>query len=146
MTTMQTRFIDYSNEKSTAGVYVADAITEAHALALNAAIAGVSIGTNEAAAILVRNEIFTGVSTPPSNHWAQRELKFLCRYTDTVNGKQYSFSIPCADAALTVGNTDMIDLSVTNGLALKTNFDLYALSELGNPVVLDSVMLIGRSS
>lgn len=146
MTTLQSRFVDYSNEKSSVGVYVADAITDAHAIALNAAIAGLSIGTNQDAAVLYRNEVFTGVATPPSNHFAQRELKFLVKYTDTVTGKQYSFSIPCADAALTVGNTDMADLTAVLPLALKTNFELYALSELGNAVVMDSVMLIGRSS
>jgi predicted ATP-grasp superfamily ATP-dependent carboligase len=146
MTTLQSRFVDYSNEKSSVGVYVADAITEANALLLNAAIVGMSIGTNQDAAILMRNEIFTGVSTPPTNKWAQREIKFVVKYTDTVTGKQYSFSIPCADAELVVGNTDMVDLSAGAGLTLKTRFDAHAISELGNPVVLDSVMLVGRSS
>jgi hypothetical protein len=146
MTTLQTRFIDYSNEKSSAGVYVADAITDANALLLNAAIVGMSIGTNQDAAILFRNEVFTGVSTPPSNKWAQREIKFVCKYTDTVNGKTYSFSIPCADADLVVGNTDMVDLAAGAGLTLKGRFDTHAKSELGNAVVLDSVMLVGRSS
>lgn len=146
MTTLQSRFIDYSNEKSTAGFYVADAITDVNALAVNAAIAGMSLGTNEVAAILYRNEFFTGVDTPPANKFAQRELKFLCRYTDNVNGKNYSFTIPCADAALVVGNTDMVDLSAGAGLALKTAFDTHGLSELGNAVTLQSVELIGRSS
>ncbi len=86
MTTLQSRFVDYSNEKASVGVYVADAITEANALLLNAAIAGMNIGTNQDAAILMRNEILTGVSTPPTNKWAQRELKFVCKYTDTVTG------------------------------------------------------------
>lgn len=146
MTTVQSRFIDYSNEKSTVGVYVADAITDVNALALNAAIAGVSLGTNQDAAVLFRNEFFTGVATPPTNHFAQRELKFFCRYIDNVNSKEYSFTIPCADAALTVGNTDMIDLAAGAGLALKSAFDTHCLSELGNAVTLNSVELIGRNS
>lgn len=146
MTKLNSEFIDYSNEKSTVGVYVADDITEAHALALNSAIAGMNLGTNKEASIQLKNVILAGSSTPPTNKFAQRELKFWGKYTDTVNNKDYSFTIPCADAALVVGNTDMVDLSAGAGLALKTNFDLYALSELGNAVVLNSVELVGRNS
>jgi hypothetical protein len=146
MTSLSSTFIDYSNEKSSVGFNIDDAITDAHAIDLNAAIAGLSLGTNQAAAVLFRNEVFTGVNTPPSNHFAQRELKFRCKYTDSTTGKQYSFSIPCADAALTVGNTDMVDLADTLPLALKTQFELYAVSEFGNAVTLDSIELIGRSS
>lgn len=146
MTTLQSRFIDYSNEKSTVGVYVADDITSPNAVTLNTGIAGMSLGTNEEAAILVRNVVVAGSSTPPTNKFAQREMKFLCRYTDNVNGKEYSFTIPCADANLVVGNTDMVDLSTGNGLTLKTVIDTYAVSELGNAVTLNSVQLIGRSS
>lgn len=146
MTTLQSRFLDYSNEPSTAGVYVGDAITDPNALLLNAAIAGMSIGTNQRASVVVNRPVFSGASTPPSNKWAQRELKFLCRYTDTVTNKDYSFTIPCADADLVVGNTDMVDLSAGAGLTLKSRFDTHAVSELGNPVTLNSVELIGRSS
>jgi hypothetical protein len=146
MTTLQSRFIDYSNEPSTVGVYVDDAITEANALLLNAGIAGLSIGTNQRAALVLNTNIFTGVNTPPINKFAQRELKFLCRYTDNVTGKEYSFTIPCADANLVVGNTDMVDLAAGNGLTLKTRFDSFGVSELGNAVTLNSVELIGRSS
>lgn len=146
MTTLQSRFLDYSNEPSTAGVYVGDAITDPNALLLNAAIAGMSIGTNQRASVVVNRPVFSGASTPPANKWAQRELKFLCRYTDTVTNKDYSFTIPCADADLVVGNTDMVDLAAGAGLTLKGRFDTHAVSELGNPVTLNSVELIGRSS
>ncbi len=146
MTTLSVPFIDYSNERSTAGVYVGDAITDPHAVLLSDAIEGMSIGTKGDTALLNRSVIDAGSVTPPTDHFAQRELKWLCKYTDNVNGKAYSFTIPCADAALTVGNTDMADLSAGAGLALKTNFDLYAVSELGNAVTLNSAELIGRSS
>lgn len=146
MTSLQTRFLDNSNEASTTGVRVPDAITDANALLLNAGIAGMSIGTNQRASVIQTRTVFNGSDTPPSNKWAQRELKFLCRYSDTVNHKEYSFTIPCADAELTVGNTDMVDLTVGSGLTLKTRFESHAVSELGNPVTLNSVELIGRSS
>lgn len=146
MTTLSVPFVDYSNEKSTTGVYVGDAITTENATTFADAIAGVSIGTRGDAAVLRRVVVDAGSVTPPVNKFAQRELKFLCRYTDNVNGKEYSFTIPCADADLVVGNTDMIDLAAGDGLALKTAFDTYALSELGNAVTLNSVQLIGRSS
>lgn len=146
MTTLQSRFIDYSNEPSTVGVYVPDAITNADALLLNTAIAGMSIGTNQRTSLVENRVIFQGVNTPPNNKFAQRELKFLCRYTDNVTGKEYSFTIPCADANLVVGNTDMVDLANGAGLTLKTRFDTHAISELDNPVTLNSVELIGRSS
>jgi hypothetical protein len=146
MTKLKSEFIDYSNERSSVETFVPDAILEADALDLNAAIAGMSLGTNKEAAIMVKNVILAGSSTPPSNKFAQRELKFWCKYTDTVNGKVYSFSIPCADAALVVGNTDMVDLSTGAGLDLKTEFDANCLSELGNAVSLNSVELVGRNS
>jgi hypothetical protein len=146
MTTLSVPFIDYSNEKSTVGVYVADAILDANATTLAEAIEAVSIGTRGDVAVLERRVVDAGSVTPPLNKFAQRELKFLCRYTDNVNGKEYSFTIPCADADLVVGNTDMIDLGAGAGATLKTTFELYAISELGNAVTLNSVQLIGRSS
>lgn len=146
MTTLQSIFIDYSNEKSAVAVYVADAITDANALLLNAGLTGMSLGTNQKASVLLNRKIFTGVNTPPSNKGAQRELRFLCRYTDTVTQKEYSFSIPCADFDLTGNNTDMVDLSAGPGLTLKTRFETHCVSELGNPVTLNSIELVGRSS
>ncbi len=146
MTTLSVPFVDYSDEKSTAGVYVGDAITDPHAVLVSDAIEGMSIGTKGDTALLNRRVIDAGSITPPTDKWAQREIKFLCKYSDNSNGKEYSFTIPCADADLVVGNTDMVDLSAGAGLALKTNFDLYAVSELGNAVTLNSVKLIGRSS
>lgn len=146
MTTLQSRFLDYSNEASTVGVYVDDAITQANALLLNAGIVGMSIGVNQRAALVLNTPIFTGSNAPPINKFAQREMKFLCRYTDNVTSKEYSFTIPCADANLVVGNTDMVDLASGAGLLLKTRFDTYGLSELGNAVTLNSVELVGRSS
>lgn len=146
MTTLNVRFIDYSNEVATAGVYVDDAIQNADANTLAGAIDGVSIGTKEKTIKTLSSVIDNGSQVPPANKFAQREMRFLCRYTDATTGKRYSFSIPCADANLCVGNTDMIDLSAGAGLALKTAFEAYAVSELGNAVTLNSVELIGRNS
>lgn len=146
MTTLQVKFRDYSNEYSTAGVYVADAITSPNAQTLIDAIEGMSIGTMAEGAVLRRTVVDAGSTAVPTNHFAQRELKFLCKYSDNVNGKEYSFTIPAADAAQTVGNTDMVSLESGVGAALKTAFDTHALSELGNAVTLNSVELIGRNS
>jgi hypothetical protein len=146
VTTLNVRFIDYSNEVATAGVYVDDAITDPNALILAGAFDGVSIGTREKTTKTLSSVIDGGSQALPVNHFAQRELRFLCRYTDNVTGKRYSFSIPCADAALCVGNTDMVDLTAGAGTTLKTAFELHAVSELGNAVTLNSVELIGRNS
>lgn len=146
MTTLQSRFIDYAKNKSTVGVYVPTAITNADALLLNAAIAGLSLGTNEEAAIIERVPVFDGASTAPTNKVASRSQKALVRYSDTVNNKDYSFTIPCADPNLKVGNTNMVDMANGAGLLLKTRFEAHAVSELGNPVVVNSIEIIGRSA
>jgi hypothetical protein len=146
MTTLSVRFIDYSNEVAAAAVYVDDAITNGDATTLATAIDGLSIGTREKITKTLSTILDQGLTTPPANKFAQRELRFVCKYTDSITGKRYSFSIPCADANLVVGNTDLIDLTAGAGLALKTAFENDALSELGNAVVLNSVELVGRNS
>lgn len=146
MTTLNVRFVDYSNEVASAGVYVADGITDPNAMTLSDAILGVSIGTREKTVKTLSSVLDNGSQVPPVNKFAQREMRFLCRYTDSVTGKRYSFSIPCADANLCVGNTDMVDLAAGDGAVLKTAFETWAISELGNAVTLNSVELIGRNS
>lgn len=145
MTTLSIRFIDFSNEVAATQVYVADAITDPNAAALASAVDGLSIGTREKTTKHLSTIISGGSTTPPTNHFAQRELRFLCRYTDITTGKRYSFSIPCADADL-ANNADMVDLTGGVGATLKSTFEAQCVSELGNLVALNSVELIGRNS
>ncbi len=107
------------------------------------AVDGLSIGSLRSAYVLNRTEKITGTNSPPVNKYARRENRFVCKYTDTVTLKQYSFSIPCADLDLTTGDT--VDLASTEGAALKSAFEAIATSELGNPVTLDAIEFRGAT-
>lgn len=137
--------IDYSNEVSSVGIHV-DAPTDLQITAFFSAVNGVSLGTLEKSVLVEKTNKDAGSTTPPTDKFAQRELKWLCKYTDNVTLLRYRFEIACADADLLVGNTDMIDLTAGAGLALKTAFQAAAVSPDGNAVTLNSVEFVGRNT
>jgi hypothetical protein len=139
-------FLDYCGKIGRFEFSVRDDLTPIQIVYLVLRTKAMSTGNNFLGYLYHREIAISGVKTPPTNKFSQKSLRFLCRYTDTVTRKKYEFSIPCAKADFCVGNTDMVDLSTGAGLDLKTSFEECALSELGNPVVLDSVELIGRNS
>lgn len=139
-------FVDFSNEGSTATIAVADAITDAAITSIFAAIVGVTLGNAQKSVLRTSVDKDAGTAGVPANAFAQREIKWLVRYTDNVTLKKYSREIPCADLALVVQGTDFMDLSAGPGLALKTALDTDMLSPDGNPISVDSVEHIGRNT
>lgn len=142
--------LDYDKESSTVGVRGADVTAgnfvaqEALMDAIVAAIDGVSIGT------VYKNERTYAVNespkTPPASKFAQRETKWLVRYTDDTdpNGDG-SFEIPAADLALLGTNTKELVLTAGAGQALVTALEAGMVSKLGNAITVVDVIHVGRN-
>jgi len=143
-------FVDYDDESSTASVrgatVTAGNFTAQDALfdAIVAAIDGVSIAT-----LYKDQRILSEVETPktlPTNAFAQRETKWLVRYTDDVDSNgDGSFEIPAADLSLLSANTPFMNLAAGAGLALVTALEAGMVSRLGNAVTITNVVHVGRN-
>lgn len=115
---------------------------------LRTALASLVIGR------FVKNSIIyaenqTGPQTPADSVLAQRENKWLLRYHDAVTYQKFQVSVGTADlTALPATNTEFLDLTAGDGLALKTAFEAVVVSpaDAANSVVLDSVQFVGRNS
>ena len=83
---------------------------------------------------------------PPSSQDAQRELKWLVRYHDSVTGRKGKYEIPTADTAqldpndrahANIGDAGVVD-------AFVSAFEDLVRSPNGNPVVVEEITLVGR--
>jgi len=136
---------DYSNEDSTASFPVADAVLDASLTSLFNAVDGIVIGAIGQSKLNVSAAKDAGPGGNSADKFAQRKLKWLCRYHDATTLEALTLEIACPDAALLTGNTDFADLGAGDGLAFKTDFDTHVKARrTGNAVVLDSVQLVGR--
>lgn len=146
MAEVRVPFVDFSNENSVATIPVIDAISNANITAIFDAIVGVTLGNAQKSILSTAVDKDAGTAGVPANAFAQREIKWLVRFTDLVTLKKGSREIPCANLALVVQGTDFMDLSAGAGLALKTALDAHMRSTDGNAVSVDSVEHIGRNS
>lgn len=136
---------DYSNENSSASLPVADAITDVNITALFDAVDGISLGNLGQSTLNTSTPKDAGPGGTPTNKFAQRKLKFLCRYHDAITLEKLRLEMPCPDMSLLAANSDFVDLGAGAGLAFKTQFDNFVISRrTGNACVLDSVQLVGR--
>jgi hypothetical protein len=110
--------------------------------ALLAAIQAVSIGELQRERVVLTNTYSS--SAPASSNLAQRENKWLCTGEDSTTHKTFRHEIPCADLTLLDANSEFMDLSADEGLALKTAFDDCVISPAGNASVLISVQFVGK--
>lgn len=142
-------FQDYSREKSrvrfqfadlTAGNFVA---TQALMDDVRDAILGVQVENALQTYEIVAQVVFNS-RAPASSPAAQRENKWLCTIADTVTNKLYHHEIPLADLTLCTANSDFMDLSAGDGLALKTAIEAGVKSPAGNAVSLISVQFVGK--
>jgi hypothetical protein len=72
-----------------------------------------------------------------------KAIKFLCRATDT-NGNAVTIQIPVAQLELAPGVNKNVDLTGGAGLAFKTAWDAYVLSNDGEATVLNEVVYIDK--
>lgn len=84
-------------------------------------------------------------SAPAASNLAQRENKWLVRYTDTTTHRIFKSEIPTADLSLLANNSEFLDLSAGPGLAFKNAFDAVVKSIDGNAVEVISVQFVGRT-
>lgn len=94
----------------------------------------------------VTTEQYADVGTLPSSPHAQREIKLLVSYRDTVTSKLYRLEIPGPDlAALAQAGTDVVDhTSNVTAVAFVTAFEQYARSVDGNLVTVEGMRIVGR--
>jgi hypothetical protein len=148
---LQVKYLDYSGEKSTAtfrGVDLTAANFDAQNTlmdnlvgALQAVVLGTKIQDTRKSSV----DDFT--ETRPASPYAQRENKWLFRYTDNVNPTgNGTLEVPTPN--LTFLNTEgtFLDLASTEGAALKTAFEAFQRSRLGNTVTLVSAQYVGRNN
>lgn len=140
---------DYGGETSTVSLYTADytagtfATVDAALDDIRDAIDGVTIGVIRKDARLASEAVpATGL---PASAFAQRETKWLVRARDDVNGKAVQFEIPCADLALLVAGTGLMDTSGGAGAALVTAVEANVKSVDGNAITVQDVLHVGRN-
>lgn len=80
---------------------------------------------------------------------AQREQKWLCRYTSATMPElgQFRLEIPTADLTLLTNNSDFLDLSAGAGLAFKNAFEAVVVTPdaYEHATTLLSVQYVGRN-
>jgi hypothetical protein len=137
---------DHGGDVSTAGFPIADGETALNITALFDAVDGVTIGNLGQSVHVIASDADAGPGGNAASKYAQREMKWLCRYHDAVTLKKRTLEIPCAEAQLLATNTDFMDLADAGaGAAFKTAFDTHVKDpDTGNAVVLDSAELVGR--
>lgn len=144
------RYLDFSNELSTAGVF-GTLLTAANFDAqvalqdnLIAAVDAITLGVlNRYSRIAA---VVAGSSTPPVNAFAQRESKWLVKYAENATGQVHTMEIPTADLQFLLAGSDLLDLTSTEGSDFVDAFEAYAVGPLtGNSVQVVSVQFVGRN-
>lgn len=110
--------------------------------ALLAAIQAISIGELQRERVVLTNTFSS--SAPATSNLAQRENKWLVTMEDSTTHKTFRHEIPCADLSLLAGNSEFLDLSADEGLALKTALDACVISPAGNASVTITVQFVGK--
>jgi len=140
---------DYSGEMSTISLPGVD-LTSANFDAqdglwdtLQSAIDGVVVGMIANRKLLAQDILISG--DLPSAAFAQRELKWLVRYSGNTSGKQYTAEIPTPDAVLLLAGTDNLNLGVGAGATFVTAFEAVVRPEGEAGVNVENVILVGRN-
>lgn len=145
MSKVRMPFTDQSGEKSTASVHVDTAILDAAITAIVSAVDGLTLGNRQDAVFVEETTKDAGTAGPSANPYAQREIKYLVRATDDVNGKSVQIELPTADLSLLGGGSDFLDLSGTEAAALVTAFEANVKSIDGNAISITSIGFVGRN-
>lgn len=79
---------------------------------------------------------------------AQRENKWLMRYHDATTFQNFQLSVGTADLTKHMTNSEFVDLTAGDGLALKTAFEAVVVSPADSThlVILDSIQYVGRNT
>ena len=94
----------------------------------------------------VTTEQYGDAGTLPSSPYAQREIKLLVSYRDTVTSKKYRVEIPGPNLAnLAQAGTDVVD-HVNNivAAAFVAVMEANAVSPDGNTIAVEGMRIVGR--
>lgn len=113
---------------------------------LNTAVDSIIIGMIAKKEVVIDRTLVSAL--PAASTLAQRENKWLLRYVDTVTSQKFRVSIGTADLTELPDNSEFLDLTAGDGLALKTAFDAIVVSpdNSSNAVSLRSVQFVGRNT
>jgi len=142
---------DYSGETSPFSVYTAEinagnfAATGTALQTLGTATNNLSRGQPAKSTLIAQINTISGANA--TDPVAQREMKWLVTYRDTVTERLFTLEIPCADltAANLAGNTDEANLASTEWAAWVTAFEAIAVSQDENAVEVVSARFVGRN-
>lgn len=111
--------------------------------ALRAGVANIVLGTlKKETRVAVEDE---SPGALPASPYAQRETKWLVRYSDNVTGEPFKLEIPCAELTfLDPTQKDKADLGGTEMAAFVAAFEAYVRTEAGNQVTVLEVRHVGR--
>jgi hypothetical protein len=142
--------LDYSYEKTQVGLYITT-LTAANfdgqitaAEALQTAIQNVSLIDFEG--LSIRHIDAETETDQPASEYAQRENKWLVRYTDNTLNTKHTLEIGAPDLTLTLPDGKTMDVSGGAGAAFVTAFEANALSPAGNAVTFVSAVHVGRNN
>ena len=140
---------DYDGEISTAtfrgatlsaGNYAAQ---EGLRAALEIATNAIVIGQEANEKVIAVDEVVSGLKA--SNAFAQRETKWLVKYTETSTGGTYSLEIPCANLAYLAAGGGVADLAGVEISAFVDAFEAFVLGPGGTAVVVVEIQHVGRN-
>lgn len=114
--------------------------------ALASSIQNLSLGVPQKSEIIIDREFLS--TSPAGSTNAQRENKYLFRYSDNVTHKKFRMSYPVADLSKLVSGSEFIVLTSGVGATIKTDFEAIVVSpdDATHAVTLDSIQFVGRSS
>lgn len=144
-------FGDFSHERSGFVVNIPEisagnlAATTAAAEALR--VAYIDIGDGATQRVELKARTYDNYSSWAALPGAQRELKWLLKYTDDVTDLEYQTEIPCAEltSSLFVPGTDLADLTDADWVAFVAAFEALVVSKDENAITVQSVRLVGRN-
>jgi len=143
---------DFSDENSTVKIYNG-AVTAVSIAGFLTAFGGMRDAVDDITLGTMHKEQWVGDNTvisqiPPTNVFAQRELKWLVTYQGDTTNNIHTLTIPTADpTGRLVPGTDLADLTDTEMAAFVTAFEAFARTEdsdLETVTVLE-IRLVGRN-
>lgn len=142
--------VDYDGESTSFNVRVADLdalnfdAQDTLRTNFNASVNAITKGTIRRAGYQ-GNDIDS--ADAPNDVWAQREIKWLVRYHDTVTGDKFWVTIGTADTLYLNPNNKKVahigDAAVVDDFVAA--WEAYVLSPDGNATAVDEIVLVGRN-
>lgn len=144
--------MDYTKEKSDTSIYTG-AITAVSIAGFLTAFGNMRTAIDNLTLGTLHKEAWIGDSTvlsqvPPTNEFAQRELKWLVRYRGNTSQKIFTLTIPTADpVGRLVPDTDKADITNTEVAAFITLFNSFARTPDNDTegVTFLDMVLVGRN-